>query len=175
MAKQPIKLFLCGFGGHGKSEAARILGDVFGLNAVDSSFFACERAVFPTLGPRYGYSSVEACYEDRRSHRKEWHDLISAYCSPADRLARQIFSEYDVYTGIRSLREFEASRHLADYSIWIDASDRLPPESIDSNQITSCLCDWVVPNNTNISDLTDNLTRLGLIIGLGPVLNRAVA
>lgn len=156
-----MKLFISGHGAHGKTTAAGFFTKHFGLKSEDSSDFACERAVYPYMKAAYGYSTPEECYADRRNHRKEWHDLIAAYCQPHDRLARELFETHDIYCGIRSRLEFNASKHLSDLSIWIDASERLPAESTDSMKLTANDFDIVIPNNGDEFKLENRICTLG--------------
>ena len=77
------------------------------------------------------YSDIEECYEDRVNHRKEWFDQIVAYNTPdLLRLAKEIYSVYDIYVGIRNRHEFEAAKDagLFDFSIWVDRSKHFPSE-----------------------------------------------
>lgn len=161
-----MKLFILGHGRHGKDTFAEFLtACVPGIKFVSSSLFVGERAVFPTLGPRYGYATPEECFEDRANHRQEWHELISAFNTPDKAsLARALFEEFDLYVGLRCRVELEASRHLADLVIWVDRSAVLPPESETSNTITADDCDVIVPNNGSIEELFDRAEKLASIL-----------
>ncbi|MDR9452136.1 MAG: hypothetical protein RI637_13080, partial [Acidimicrobiia bacterium] len=138
-----------GYGRHGKDTVAEILTN-YGYTFVSSSWAAAEHAVFPVLGPKYGYESVEECFNDRANHRREWYELIKAYNTPdLARLARQIYSEADIYVGIRDRDEFYDAKNegLFDYAIWVDASHRLPVESTDSCTVNQQDADIVIDNN----------------------------
>ena len=68
------------------------------------------------------------------------------------RLARKIYADAPIYCGIRNGLEFIAVRDagLFDLSIWIDASDRLPPEPSTSCTVTRDMCDIVIDNNGSL-------------------------
>ena len=105
-------LLILGYARHGKDYFADLVCKAYGpgLKFTSSSLFACERAVLPVLGPRYGYKSVQEAYDDRGNHRAEWHDLIAEYNrqDPA-RLAHEMLAEGNrVYVGMRSITEYEA-------------------------------------------------------------------
>ena len=158
------RVYICAHGRHGKTSAAEFLSKEFGLTYSDSSKFACERAVFPTLRDKYHYKSVEECHADRHNHRAEWHELIAEYCNPPERLSYEIFATNQIYVGIRSARELAAARHLADLVIWIDASGRRPAEGEDSNKITPDMCDIIIPNNGDESEFHDRLRSVGKLL-----------
>lgn len=148
MHKKP-KLMLLGYGRHGKDSVAEILTH-YGFTYMSSSWAAAENVVFPVLGPKYGYETVEDCFEDRHNHRREWFDLITEFNTPDKaRLPRIIYSQVDIYVGIRNRDEFLAAREegLFDYAIWVDASKRLPVESTESCTVTPDDADIVIDNN----------------------------
>ncbi len=149
-----MKVFICGHGRHGKDEFAQLLSKYSGLSFVSSSLFVAKHVCMPYL-ERLGirYDKIEDCYEDRHAHRQEWYDAIREYNrEDKSRLSRAIFARYDVYVGIRDVEEFLASQHLADLSIWIDASERI--QTLDPTcKITSDLCDIYVDNNGTLEDL----------------------
>lgn len=154
-----MKLFVVGHGRHGKDTAASCLAGLLSLRACDSSWFACENVVWPTM--KHVYATPEECYADRRNNRENWYEQMSEYNrQDAARLAREIFQEYDIYVGIRSRREFLAAKELADLSIWIDAFDREPPESPESMSILREDADIIVDNNGTPHELSRKLSRL---------------
>ena len=151
------RLMLLGFGRHGKDTVAEILRDQYEYTFSSSSWAAAEHAVFPVLAPKYGYTSVEECFNDRANHRQEWYELIKAYNTPdLTRLATKIYDKTNVYVGIRDRDEFYAVKNkgLFDYSVWVDASNRLPPESSDSCTIKKEDADIVLNNNGSEEDLS---------------------
>jgi hypothetical protein len=131
---------------------------------VSSSQFVNERAVFPILGPRYGYATPEECFEDRMNHRAEWHELISAFneADPA-RLARELFETFDLYVGLRCEVERLHAKPLADLAIWIE-DPRKPAEPRESNTITCEQCDVIVLNDGDLDDLRAKVERLARVL-----------
>lgn len=158
-----MKILIIGDGRHGKDTVAELIAENTGLTFRSSSHFANERAVFPVLQGRYGYDSPEQCYEDRVNHRQEWKDLIAEYCQPADRLAREMLEEADIYVGLRHRREFESARSLFDVIIWVDASERLPGEP--TNDLSADDADILVGNDGSLSDLKSLMPSVCRAIG----------
>lgn len=157
------RVLIIGHGRHGKDTVADLLRDQFGLRVVSSSAFACKKAVFPLLTDIY--PDADACFRDRGNHRALWHHAIAAYnLRPGPMLAEQILIEHDAYIGMRKRDEFERARGLFDLVIWVDASDRLPPEPLASNELTASDADWVVDNNGDLDGLAREVVRLGWYI-----------
>lgn len=154
---EAMKLLILGSGRHGKDSVAEIIRDLYGLSFMSSSRATCEEVVYPAIKDKYGYESPEDCYNDRSNHRQEWFDLISAYNTPdKSSLAKLILSRCDVYVGLRCPVEFEASRHLFDHVLWVDASERLhkePSMRIDFDPDTMIL----INNNGSEYDLGNEI------------------
>lgn len=131
------KLLILGHARHGKDTAAEYLAKKLGLSFDGSSNVCCEAFIFHALRHKYGYDTPYECYEDRVNHRKEWHDLIADYCKDDKaRLGRLIYAENDIYCGIRAIDECEAVIEEFDpIVIWINASNRVGPESKESMQV----------------------------------------
>lgn len=149
------KILVLGHARHGKDTIAEILAYALGLTYRSSSLAAAERAVYPVLSYRYGYQSLEECYEDRANHRSEWFELISAYNDPPFRLAQEILQEADIYVGMRSKQELDACRlmNLFDFIVTVDASQRQPLEHPDSLDIdVFAEADFLIDNNGDIND-----------------------
>lgn len=152
------KLIVIGYGRHGKDTFCEIARDKFNFNFISSSAFCAENLIYPALKDIYGYNNIEECYSDRHNHRSEWFDLIANYNSEdASALGRKILSEYDVYCGLRRKEELIAllENGVCDYVIWIDASDRLPPEDESSCTVTPDMADIVIHNNTTYQNFVD--------------------
>jgi hypothetical protein len=148
---------------HGKDTVAEFIHQNYGLTFTSSSRFVCERAVFPVLAMRYGYETPEQCYDDRANHRAEWHDLIWEYnrADPAN-LARELYTKFDIYTGIRQRREFYAIRNEGLYhsAIWVDAFGRMPIEPPDSINVEPWMADYWIDNTGTLQDLYRNIRTL---------------
>lgn len=164
-----IKLMLMGYGRHGKDTVADILRSDYGLKIANSSWFAAENAVFPTMQKRYGYKDVQSCYDDRHAHRSEWFDLIKAYNTPdLARMSREIFAENNVYVGIRNAYEYFAAREegIFDFSIWVDARMRVSNIEPDSScTVDPMMCDYILDNNHNIEFTITHLAKIMLHSG----------
>lgn len=155
-----MKLLILGHGHHGKGTAAEFFKEITGLDYLDSSWAAAEMVVFPVLGPKYGYETVEECHADRRSKRIEWRDLITAYNTPdKSRLATEILEKVDVYVGMRCPQEFEASKHLFDNILWIDASEREREDPSMGIMFDSRCMTWI-SNNRDVLAMYDQIEAL---------------
>lgn len=151
------QILVIGHGGHGKDTAAAILADVEGISFVSSSEFCAQKAVFPLMADIY--PDWRACYEDRRAHRALWFHAIRAYnLRPGLTLAGQILAQHEIYVGMRSRAEFEATRALFNLVIWVDRSEVLPPEPDASMELTAADADLVVDNNGSLVDLRNQIT-----------------
>jgi dephospho-CoA kinase len=156
-----MKLCIIGYGRHGKDTCAEIITNKTGLKSLSSSMFCSEKIVFPKLKNLYGYINPEDCFNDRSNHRKEWYELIKDYCkNDLTRLTREIIENSDIYIGIRDIHEFKASKHLFDLVIWVDASERLVPESVDSCTVTKDCADIIIENNGTFEEFYGKVTRL---------------
>ena len=149
-------LLLIGHATHGKDTASKLLRP-YGYTPESSSAFATRIVMMPAFEAiGEPYATPEECYADRVNHRAFWFEKIVQYNSEGgwNRLARAMFSAgYDVYNGMRGRREFEASRALFHKVIWVDASKRLPSESLDSNELTAADADYVLDNNQTLRGL----------------------
>lgn len=157
-----MKLMIVGHGRHGKDEVCKILQKK-GYSFSSSSEFANELFIFEDLKEKYGYKTLEECFEDRVNKRTEWHDLICEYNreDPA-RLARKIYEENDVYAGIRNPIEFDKAKEegLFQASIWVDASKRLENEPVESNKMSKEKCDYILDNNGPLNNLEEEVEKV---------------
>ena len=164
-----LKIMLMGYARHGKDSVLDILRGVeYGFTAINSSEFVNKEAVFPYLAPLYGYKTLEECYADRVNHRAEWMRLINAYNTPdLARMSRGIFNTCDIYAGIRNADEFREARHqkLFNYAIWVEASERMPPEPNDSCTVRPEMADLIIHNNGPLDQLPHEVAQvMGLIM-----------
>ncbi len=165
-----MKLMIVGHCRHGKDTVGEILLYSYGLKFISSSMACAETIMMPAFNKKFEegsgnfkYATVQECYDDRHNHRAFWFDKISEYCKDEPgRLTKLIFATNDVYCGIRSRREFHAVKNerLFDFSIFVDALDRLLPEPASSMQIEPWMCDYVLDNNGDLGDLNRNLNVL---------------
>ena len=160
-----MNLMIIGHGGHGKDELAKAMG----LKYESSSQAANRLFIYDSLKGDFGYNSPEQCYNDRRSKRELWHDLICKFNAddPA-RLAKEMLKTSDHYCGIRSKRELEAikAERLYDLYIWVDASERLPLEDYKSMKLTPNDADIIVTNNGSLKDFHRKAINLKKALGL---------
>lgn len=155
------RILILGMGGHGKDKMAEIIRDLYGLSFASSSMAACEKAVLPVLGPKYGYQSAQECYDDRRNHREEWKQLITDYNTPDKaRLCREILAENDIYVGMRCADEFAASKDLFDEIYYIDASERVETDDPTMKIEFDPSCMTWIDNNGTIHDLVEQIEEI---------------
>lgn len=163
-----MKLLIIGHARHGKDTLAEYLRDRHGFRVADSSRRAAEIFLFDKLKDKYGYKDFEECFRDRVNRRAEWFDEITKYNTPdKTRLARNILANSDIYVGMRSREEVMACRAvgLFDFVIWVDASERLPPEPVDSCQVDVHCAHLSFNNNGKLGDFAYHAERLLHSIG----------
>jgi hypothetical protein len=125
------KILILGHGRHGKDALAEIIRDKYGFTFVSSSRWANGSAVYPELKEKYGYKTLEECFNDRHNHREEWRELITKYNSPdKSRLTREIIKENDIYVGMRCNIEYETIKHLFDLVLWVERPGTPEEESM---------------------------------------------
>jgi hypothetical protein len=167
------KLIVIGYGRHGKDTFCEIARDLYNFNFISSSSFCAENLIYPELKEKYGYETIEDCYNDRHNHRSEWFDLIAKYNETDNSaLGREILSKHDIYCGLRRKEELESIllKDICDYVIWIDASDRLPPEDESSCTVTPDMADITIYNN----DTYENFLKISSYIIENYILTRAL-
>jgi len=149
---------------HGKDTTCDLLRKLYSLTFVSSSFFVGEKAVRPYLD-RLGisYNSMDDCYADRVNHRAAWFDTIAAYNKedPA-RLGRELFQQYDIYCGLRNVKEFQAlkAEKAFDICLWVDRSHHAPAELTNSFNIGLSFADYIIDNNGDLSELEVNIIEI---------------
>ena len=161
------KLLIIGHGRHGKDTVSEILCNDFKLSFISSSMFACKKFIYDELKDKYGYKSFEECYDDRHNHRSKWYQAIAKYCEDdPSQLGKDIFSEHDIYCGLRNVREFieMKKQNVFDACIWVDRSEHLPSENSDSMTLTKDMADYVIDNNSDLFNLGFHCRRVYNII-----------
>lgn len=154
-----MKILVIGHAGHGKDTVCEMLRGEHGYSFQSSSQAAFDRVIWPGLSVFYGNKTD--CWADKDNCRDIWFDLISSYNTPdASRLVRKVLETSDIYCGLRSRREFEASRHLFRHIVWVDALGRLPDESPDSMELNRTDADHIINNNFGLDSLADAVNRL---------------
>ena len=158
-----LKLMIIGYGRHGKDTVCDIIEKTYGYSFQSSSMFCSELFIYDALKNKYGYDNIEQCYENRHNHRREWYELIKGYNDEDPTLlGRSLYARYDIYCGLRNSAEFHALRNCGafDYSIWVDRSEHLPPESKESISVEPWMADYVLDNNGSLQLLEKNTHSL---------------
>lgn len=158
-----MRLMICGHARHGKDTVCELLRDRHGVTFASSSHIANAAFIFKALSPILGYSSMEQCFVDRVNHRPLWFELIKAFNhKDKARLGRVVYSQSQIYCGLRCKEELAAMRTagLFDVAIWVDASLRKPREPRSSCTITPAMCDLVIDNNGSKTALMEQVQQL---------------
>lgn len=148
----------------GKDTFAEILFEAYGITYSSSSEASNRLFLFDILKEKYGYKTLEECFDDRVNHRDEWYKLICEYNSiDKTRLAKDIMKDFDMYVGIRDLEEFQAcvKNNIFDLIIWVDASERVHSENEKFMEITKSMADIIIDNNGTYEDFKERVIRFG--------------
>ena len=161
--KKNIKFLIIGHMRHGKTTVAEMLLDEYKLTFKDSSLASAEIFIYDELKEKYGYTSFEECYEDRKQHRPEWFKLICDFNVPDKaRLGKEILKRANTYVGMRSNDELQQCKNenLFDYVIGV-YNPRLPLEPESSFDIDMWEeCDCLIPNAGSLVDLRKKINNL---------------
>lgn len=153
------KILVLGYARHGKDTIAEMLHRKHGFRFTSSSEFVGREIIWETWG-KLNYPTFDAMFADRVNHRQIWMEMISIYNTPDKaKTARTMLQRgYDLYVGMRRMDEYEASRHLFDYILWVDRSEHLPPET-GSMDITPELArpDFTIDNNGTLEGLEQSV------------------
>ena len=159
------KILIIGHARHGKDTVAEFLRDYYGYTFKSSSFAALEYVMYPVLKEKYGYLSMEECYEDRVNHRAEWKQMITDYNTPDKaKLCKEILADNSIYVGMRCEEELRACAPLFDMVVWVDGSKRKPPESKESMTITLDDGMYILDNNGTGKQLFFEVDKLVQVI-----------
>lgn len=155
------KLIITGHGECGKGEVCKIFREL-GYDSISSSEFAAPY-VFEKVGKAMGYDNHLEFWEHRRDSpemRAIWFNKIVEYNTPdLSHLGTNLFKVYDIYDGIRNLDELRAleESNAFDFSIWVDASERVEPESSKSMTVKREHCQKILDNNGPVEDLRERV------------------
>jgi hypothetical protein len=85
--------------------------------------------------------------------------IISYNNTDLSKLGKEIFSQYDIYCGLRRKEELVSLKenNICDYIFWVDASKRLPPEDNSSCTVTPEMADYIIDNNSDLDNLYKNV------------------
>jgi len=119
-------ILVLGHGEHGKGTTSEILCSAYGHETCSSSEVAFPY-IYPLLKEARDYSDEAEALEHKKLERLLWKEAITLLNSPdKSTLSKLILSKANIYDGMRCHMEFEASKHLFDHIIWVDASRRKP-------------------------------------------------
>lgn len=151
---------------HGKTTVAEMLNKEYGLTSKDSSMACAEIFIYDKLKNKYGYSSFEQCYEDRKQHRSEWFQMICDYNTPDKaKLGKEIIKRVDIYVGMRSDDELQEciKQNIFDLIIGV-YRPKFPEEPKTSFNINIWKeCDIILPNDGTLKELKNKIKKLNLI------------
>ena len=142
------KLLIIGHMRHGKDTVAEMIEEITGMSFKSSSEMAAEIFIYEELKVKYAYTSFIECFEDRMSHRAEWHSLIKNYNNPdRAKLAKEILKHNDMYVGMRSQEEINKciKDDIFDLIIGVYDPDKPlePKDSFDNDLFSSS--DIIIP------------------------------
>jgi dephospho-CoA kinase len=166
-----MKLLVIGHARHGKDTFCEMLRDRYGMQFTSSSLVACQQFLFDlAVSQGMDYCSQEDLYIRRGEVRKWMHEEIRKFNDvDLTRLARLVTKDNDIYCGMRNREELEACKAAGvfDVVIWVDASERLPPEPIESMQLCKDDADIIIDNNGTLKDLQDQADFMMVMLRLG--------
>lgn len=156
--KMNRKIIVLGHARHGKDTVCEILRTKynfsFPLNG-GTSWFVAETVIMPLLSKKYGYKTVEECFNDRINHRAEWFEIIHDFNKDdVTKLCRLVLSRFDIYCGLRSKEELEQLKKEENViTVWVDRSKHVRRELAESMTIDMSMADYVIDNNGSKEDL----------------------
>lgn len=140
-----MKLLIIGHARHGKDSLCELLSEK-GFKYTPTSDIYMDKIIWPAWSDQY--ENKEEAVVDKVNRRGEMFALISEYCKEDNaRFAKDVLEVSDIYCGLRARDEFEASKHLFDLIIWVDATERLPLESPESFELTAEDANYYFDNN----------------------------
>lgn len=146
-----MSILILGHAKHGKDEFAARLCKHVPLRFASSSETALV-AIYPVLTHILREEDKRVLFENRSEHRELWRLLIELYNTPDKAaLSKLILHDKDVYVGMRTTAEFQASKHLFDLVVWVDGSKRKPLEPSMQIQQTDDMV--YIDNNGSLEDL----------------------
>lgn len=123
-----MKILVLGHGGHGKGTVCEHLQLMYGFSHRSSSQEAYP-IIKNLLDAALGDLIDHVKYRRLGNNRIVWKEAISLinHTDPAA-LCKILLKNYDVYDGMRTMREFEASKNLFDLILYVDAHKRKPSD-----------------------------------------------
>lgn len=153
-----MKILVIGHARHGKDTLCDMLAKE-GYAFKPTSEIYMNSIVWPIWSGQY--RNKDEAITDKVNRRQELFQIIRSYNSPdRSKLTKLVLSQSDIYSGMRARIEFEASKHLFDLILWVDAEKRLPLESADSFQLDKSDAQVVLDNNLSENHLQDQVNNL---------------
>lgn len=161
-----MNILVLGHSRHGKDTVAEILSHFTGLTFNSSSLVALN-AIYPVISEVRGIKDKIELFHDRHNCRKLWKECINLLnYTDKSSLTREILANSDIYVGMRSNDEFEASRHLFKHIVWVDARNRMmssdPTMLIEYDPYSMHLID----NNRDLRALRNQVKKFAESVGL---------
>ena len=137
-----MKILILGHKGHGKTTLANMLTR-YGFRVKDTSLINIERYA------KEQKTTADAVLANKDKHRVGLFNSLREYTKDdGARFAKEVLAQYDVYVGMRSYEEYEASKHLFDLVIRIEDLNK-PKESVESFDLQDHM-----PGNCHVIDNT---------------------
>ena len=159
-----LKLMVFGKKQHGKDTVCEYFRDHHNVTFASSSYTACNLFIFEQLKQKYGYTTADECFNDRRNHRQLWYELIKDFNLNygLSALGKIIYRKNSIYCGIRDKEEFYAlkSEGCFDLAIWVDASERVPYSKESYMALTKEDADLIITNNGSQASLHEKLDNI---------------
>jgi hypothetical protein len=164
------RFLIIGPGKAGKDALAKAMVQVAELTRAQSSseylmeFVYQEYITLTGNSPHYG--CARDFWNDRDKFRTLWKDAMVKYNQPnADKLAREILERNQIYTGLRTRREYDACANsmLFDLIIWVKRDSAPFDESLELNERDA---DITIDNNGKEYELVYKCQRIFRMMGL---------
>lgn len=148
-----MKLLILGHARHGKDTVLELLRADHGFQYRPATSIICEQIVYPVLAPLYPGGPVQ-CEADKDGHRQTWFDLVRAHLAThgQDWLVRETLKHGDLFAGTRSRSEYEATRHLFDFILWVERKG-YPEEPSTSMELERRDAHFTIYNDAGLANL----------------------
>lgn len=148
------KIMVLGVSRSGKDQLCEYLRDVYGYNYTPTSWLIAEKVAYPSMRDKFGYKSVQECFDDRHQHRPLWKSLLKAYnANDKARFVKEVLAVNDFYVGLRCEEELaECKRQgVFDKIFWINRDGTTESES--SCTVKPHMAQYYVDNNADLDTL----------------------
>ena len=150
------KYLILGHAQHGKDTVASILSNYLNAFYIPTSLLISKILIFDVLKNKYNYTDYTHCYEERYKVRNEWVSIINEYNSQdPSRLIKEVLNLNDFYIGLRNIHQFNASKHLFKYILWVD--NPYKPKEVFMH-IPPTVSHIIINNDCSLSELKHRLS-----------------